>query len=207
MILNKKDLRYRKLQKKLKIKNDISICTDDWKISLRLGYNIFELIENQILYDLKCRNWFKIKFFPKSKFNHYQDEIEWNIYLNYKFEIQKNCTISRISLYITAINASLFLSVLSDSTVDSGTKGMAGLISILLFSESLPWLHAFEITAFTVTFYNWHSLIFLILWTRDFPKVFSNFLWDLDYSFWSTFQLKYQYCGILQVWLGYKKIK
>ena len=65
------------------------MCTYDLKISLRLVYNIFKLIENQILYYLKkCRNWFKINFFPKSKFNYYQDEIELHVYLTYKFEIQ-----------------------------------------------------------------------------------------------------------------------
>ena len=31
--------------------------------------------------------------------NHFQDEIELHIYLNYKFEIQKICPISCISLY------------------------------------------------------------------------------------------------------------
>ena len=37
--------------------------TDDLKISLRLVYSILELIENQNLYNLKCRNWFKLRFF------------------------------------------------------------------------------------------------------------------------------------------------
>ena len=82
---------------KLNIKNYILICTDELKISLRLLHDIFELIQNWNLYDLKRWNWFEVKLLQSS--NSIIIKMKWNrlYYDIFKFDMREICKISRVS--------------------------------------------------------------------------------------------------------------